>query len=763
MPVPMSPLRLMALTCLLTLCLPLAAQAQVFVDQSRPGGNGSSWVQAFQTIEAAINASGDNAVIWVAHGIYTPSQTLSLKPGMHVYGGFAGHESDSDQRDIAANPTVVDGQGRLKHVFLINMLAANARLDGLTIRGGAATPGSGWDEYGGGLFIDMQNPTIANCVFEDNSASFSGGAVFVNRAAATFQNCVFRRNQSPKGGAMGVQDSPIFIENSQFESNLATEGSPQRGGAIWVNQGAPVISGSTFRDNRAGAFGGAVDFNNTSAQVHGGYFIGNEAQKAGGAIANNLGSLEVSGSRFVSNHARINEGGGVYSYFTPVALRDSVFQGNSASHGGGVMLDYKLDREDVIERCQFLGNSAFKEGGGLHSYARSVRVSSSIFAGNTAPNGGAIRVHGGDTPETSNPNYRTIFTNCTVYGNQAAQYGGGLLSSNTRDLRLQNCIFWANHAVIAIWDQNQGRHVPTPDYFLSGSSNLTVGYSNIQTLAWNHGALQENVSNSFSEDPRFINPYGPDGVLGTLDDIFELAPDSPCIDRADGALAPAVDILGNPRLDYPGVPNRGTGTPNYADIGAQETLPDAFRPNTLTERGWISAFYAAYWGRAGDPEGLSYWIDQAGSGLLTIPAVAEVFALSAEAKDMYPYFKAPHSATDADRLEFVLAVYRNLLNKSPGPEDQGVRYWVEELRTGRTTPGLLIGNVIYAAIQADGQDWATIWHKVRVSEYFTQRFATKGRIWRADDAHLARKALDGVTSEQATVASGRDRVRGLLP
>lgn len=762
MRLPLFSRRLAALVCFLTLCLPLAAKAQVFVDQSRPGGNGSSWVQAYQSIEAAISASGDNAAIWIARGVYTPAQTLSLKPGMQIYGGFAGHESTPCQRDITANPTVVDGQGRLKHVFLINMLAANARLDGLTIRGGAASPGSGWDEYGGGLFIDMQNPVIANCVFEDNSATLSGGAVFVNRGAARFENCVFRRNKSPKGGAMGVQDSPLFIGNSLFEANLATAGAPRRGGAVWVNQGAPHILDSTFRDNRAGAFGGAVDFNNAAALVRDCLFAGNEAQSAGGAIANNLGSLEVSGSRFVGNYARINEGGGVYSYFTPVAIRDSVFQGNSASHGGGVMLDYRLDQEDVIERCRFLGNSAHQEGGALHSYARGLRVESSIFSGNVAPNGGAIRVHGGSEQQTRNPDYRVVLSNCTVYGNRADQYGGGLLASATPDLRIQNAIFWNNHAQTEIWDQNQGRHLPTPDYFLSGSSTVAVQNSNIQTLDWNHGALQEFATDSFSADPRFVNPAGPDGRLGTLDDDLRLGSTSPCIDRADGALAPALDIDGFPRLDLPGVPNQGSGSPRYGDIGAHEYLSATFVPEGLRQRDWIIAFYAAYWNRAADPRGLAYWLDHVHNGRLTAADVAENFALSQEAKAAYTYFLSPHTASLEDRQAFIVAVYRNLLDRDP--DEAGLAYWAEVLASGASTPGLAIGNIINAAAQRafmEGawEDWRAIWNKIHVGDAFVARFAATGRAW--DDAAMqaARGVLEGVTSDPSTVDTAKNRIQ----
>ncbi len=182
----------------------------------------------------------------------------------------------------------------------------------------------------------------------------------------------------------------------------------------------------------------------------------------------------------------------------------------------------------------------------------------------------------------------------------------------------------------------------------------------------------------------------------------------------------------------------------------------------LTADQWITSFYVAYWGRAGDPGGLEYWLGEVNRGALTIPAVAENFALSAEAKAMYPYFNAPEAATDAERAVFVQAAYQNLLNRSVTADDEGVVYWVGELRNGNTTPGAVIGNMIHAAIQNGDQDWLTIWNKVQVAEYFTQRFEASGRAWQDGDLDLARQALVGVTDDPDTVDAAKARVEQLL-
>ncbi|GAB6059490.1 DUF4214 domain-containing protein [Desulfonatronum parangueonense] len=195
-------------------------------------------------------------------------------------------------------------------------------------------------------------------------------------------------------------------------------------------------------------------------------------------------------------------------------------------------------------------------------------------------------------------------------------------------------------------------------------------------------------------------------------------------------------------------------------ITPRSGLPDS--QEISDDRQWIIAFYVAYWNRAADPAGLTYWMDRVSEGVLDIPAVAENFALSAEAKAMYSYFASPFNASDMERLDFVLSVYENLLNRQVPSSDTGAQYWVNELRLGRTSPGAVIGNMIYAAIQADSTDWHTIRNKVQVAEYFAQRFGASGRTWQNSDLDLARQALEKVTSDSATVDMAKARVDQML-
>ncbi|TVR02201.1 MAG: DUF4214 domain-containing protein [Desulfovibrionales bacterium] len=139
-------------------------------------------------------------------------------------------------------------------------------------------------------------------------------------------------------------------------------------------------------------------------------------------------------------------------------------------------------------------------------------------------------------------------------------------------------------------------------------------------------------------------------------------------------------------------------------------------PTGFSEDAWITSFYVAYWDRIPDAGGHAYWKRLFHQGILTIPEIAENFALQPEAKAIYPYFNAPHAATDTQVNDFVRSVYRNLLGREVPVDDSGVRYWVGELRSGRTSPGLVIGDIIHAAMQDESADWQTILGKTMAAD-----------------------------------------------
>ena len=557
------------------LCLLLAgasARAVVYVDVNRSGGNGTSWIQAYRTLDAALAGTASSQEIWVARGVYTPTSCLRPKAGTALYGGFLGNETLRSRRNPSANATIVDGQLSLKHVFELPPSAANVRLDGLRITRGRATSGTGYDPYAGAVLALASGLVLENCSFVDNTAATMGGALLIQYVDSRILNCTFTSNSSPLGGAAAINAADAVVSNCVFRENRAV-GGVARGGAIWTQRKNPLIVRCGFIGN-TGTLSGAIDADPDTLRIRDSWFSNNVATVCGGAVSVHFGTGIVERCSFVQNSCIQSNGGALYSYYGPLRVRDSVFRDNSGPIGGAVQLDYKVPGTDEFTRCVFVGNHAAVEGGAFHSYVRTVWLENCLFSGNSSVWGGAVRAHGGITDDnTYDPDMNITLNHCVVYGNRASQHGGGMVNSYVSLAKVNNSIFWNNDCDAAFWDPTNGGYKKFKDFYNSGSSNLMTRHSDIETLNDYHfSATVESHTGGFIEDPQFPNPEGADDVLGTSDDDFRLQKSSPCLDRADGAFSPALDFEYRTRVDDPDAPNLGAGDPAYADVGAFDYL-----------------------------------------------------------------------------------------------------------------------------------------------------------------------------------------------
>ncbi len=232
----------------------------------KPGGtgDGSSWSQAGE-LQAMVNQAGEGAEIWVAAGIYTglSSPLLAMKPGVALYGGFAGMESLRGQRDWRSNVSELDGEGIRRCVVGAN----NALLDGFVLSNGYA-------DYGGGLYNYAVAPAVANCTFRNHHAIDDGGAVYNGSASPIFINCVFTGNASSSdgGGMYNINASPL-LTNCVFTGNSAQNG---HGGGVFCNLQTPMMTHCTFYGNKAQGKGWGLFNINASPVVTNCVFAMNE-------------------------------------------------------------------------------------------------------------------------------------------------------------------------------------------------------------------------------------------------------------------------------------------------------------------------------------------------------------------------------------------------------------------------------------------------------------------------------------------------------
>ncbi|PKR81340.1 hypothetical protein CW751_04600 [Brumimicrobium salinarum] len=191
-------------TTFLAIAISLSASAlnRLYVDDDATGNNdGSSWADAFTDLNDALlhvasSSSYDGSEIWIAEGFYTRlsnTQSFIVDNNALLYGGFAGNETDLNQRDISNHPTIISGDvgwndtgapsssnsymmyDNAAHVFKVQS-SNRALFDGLIIERAYSTT-----ESGGGINVissSLENLQISNCIIRENVANSRAGVSY---------------------------------------------------------------------------------------------------------------------------------------------------------------------------------------------------------------------------------------------------------------------------------------------------------------------------------------------------------------------------------------------------------------------------------------------------------------------------------------------------------------------------------------------------------------------------------------------------------
>lgn len=265
-----------------------------YVTQNGSGlQNGSSWANASSsfTLQARINSAIAGDEIWVACGTYLPTTTtnrtisFAMKNGVAIYGGFKGTETSLQQRiHECGSCSILSGEignaGNADNSYKVirnENLNTTAILDGFVIRDGNdnRSPNSSGNGLGGGIYNHGFNPggscspTIQNCIFTNNRASWGAGA-FNNgynggNSEPVYNNCVFYQNHAYiEAGAMdsyGVAGnaSPTIINTIFYENTSDTNvGAMYAWGGNAGGRSNPVLINCVFANNKAlNGYGGA--------------------------------------------------------------------------------------------------------------------------------------------------------------------------------------------------------------------------------------------------------------------------------------------------------------------------------------------------------------------------------------------------------------------------------------------------------------------------------------------------------------------------
>jgi len=146
----------------------------------------------YPTIQSGIDAASAGDTVHVAADTY--NERITLKDGVKLLGAGAG-------------VTTIDGSG-VGPVVTANGVSSTTRLDGFTITNGSSPFGAGTDSFGGGMYNVSSSPTVTNCTFSGNSATYGGGISNEYSSSPTVTNCTFSGNSASYGGGYPTSTPP---------------------------------------------------------------------------------------------------------------------------------------------------------------------------------------------------------------------------------------------------------------------------------------------------------------------------------------------------------------------------------------------------------------------------------------------------------------------------------------------------------------------------------------------------------------------------
>ena len=456
---------------------------------------------------------------------------------------------DIDDSVFANNSTANSGVG----LYLTGANLTGVDIANSTINNNSTSNGNGGGIYGRVPLTVTGTTITAN----DLPTSRSGGGIYLTSAAASLtmsNSLVTNHTIGSSGGGIYLSGStattPMDISNSTISGNIVTG----NGGGIYLG-----YSGNTSKltnveissNSTSNSYGGAMYVTTSPLTITNSTLSSNTSKYFGGGLylTGAATVVDMTDSFINSNVVTSSEGGGAYmAGETTLNITDSTIAGNSVSSNGGGIRNYGGTLTMV--RSYLKGNSALSAGGGLYMNNNTLipstgtaTLTNTIISGNST--GDQSYEHGGGIYSLATLNIRS----CTIAGNYARGYGGGLYG-NGGTIDVENSIIWSNVA--------GGGSGSNYAYASLYPPTITVNYSNI-------GGWVGGGTGNIDADPLYITPDL--AALATPKETgdYRLQSASPSVDVGDGSFLPVDDIEGEAR------PYDGDGDSTATtDMGADE-------------------------------------------------------------------------------------------------------------------------------------------------------------------------------------------------
>ena len=408
----------------------------IYVDQAAAsGGGGTSWLDAYNNLRVALQASTIGDQVWVAQGTYTPdapggrrAATFTVKPAVAVFGGFFGNETHLSERDPNVYVTILSGdlngddtalpssgsppatwKDNSYHVVYLES-GLYKIVDGFTITGGNADVQPNNDTLlnnsrgtGAGVWAPSAGfATVSNCDIHTNFATTLGAGLFTTYGMHVY-DCLIRRNRTYDssvfqfgfGGGLGylygTDTNPLDVVGCNLVANDARDG-----GGAWLGSDSgqlparPQLKHSQIGYNTASNNGGGVLLDDVDALCEGTTIAWNSANGTGGGMYAHQGafssSLLFADGMFLDNDAA--QIGGLFESDLSVQLYQMIFAdfiGGTAARferGDLVFLDsiFNGDAESVDASLQIFTDCSF-DGGEFKFGGPNIPLSQPVVSG----------------------------------------------------------------------------------------------------------------------------------------------------------------------------------------------------------------------------------------------------------------------------------------------------------------------------------------------------------------------------------------------